>query len=254
MPPATLSSLRNQLASESQDGTTLSTTNSIIRRIVDEFEAAQTSEIAMTHAVVLDRIRHDLPPSALFLNDCLHLSPLYRSLQNVMLHMGIDIESESENQRLSLKVALTVYAAVPADIALAKSKQLYYDRMAIAPSGDENQVDSQFSSGGSGASNSDPKTAHNISIRTKDCHYSGSMAESLIETIQRYSRVAADYDLSNASRLNYFHNTFTGKALRFYDSKVASTCSTFSEATVRMNEQLNSRTRQAKAKANLNQF
>jgi hypothetical protein len=88
----------------------------------------------------------------------------------------------------------------------------------------------------------------------KDCQYSGSMAESLIETIHLYSRVASDDDLDIASRLKFFHNAFSGEALRFCDTKVASSCSTFVEATIRMTEQFNSRSRQAKAKTNLNQL
>jgi Zinc knuckle len=254
MPPASLATLRNQLVAQSEDGATLSTTKAIIRCIMDEFEAAQNSEAAMTPSMSLDRIRDDLPPSTLFHADCLHYPPLYRSLRDFMSRMGISIESEAENQRFSLKLAPTIYAAVPSDLALARSKQLFYDRITTAPDGHENLGESQASNSTPGVAHADPRTAHNISMRMKDRHYSGSMAESLIETIQLYTRVCADYDLSNASSLKFFHNAFSGEALRFYDSKVASTCSTFAEATVRMNEQFNSRTRQAKAKVSLSQL
>jgi hypothetical protein len=60
-----------------------------------------------------------------------------------------------------------------------------------------------------------------------------------------------DYDLNSVARFKFFHNAFRGDALRFYDSKIASSCYTFIEATLRMTEQFNSKTRQAKAKTTL---
>jgi hypothetical protein len=254
MPPATLATLKNQLAAAAQDDPSLAIAKSIIHRIVDEFEASQGSDSAMSSSLALERIRDDLPPSTLFHVGCLQFPPLYRSLRDIMVRMGINIESESDNQRLSMKVAMTIYAAVPSDLALAKSKQLFHDKIESVADGDGIQTESQLASPTPGSANSDPRTAHNVSMRMKDCQYSGSMAESLIETIHLYSRVATDYDLNLASRLKFFHNAFSGEALRFYDSKVASSCSTFVEATIRMTEQFNSRTRQAKAKTNLNQL
>jgi hypothetical protein len=254
MPPATLATLKNHLAAAASDGPSLTMTKSIIRAIVDEFEASQGSDQAMTPSLALERIRDDLPPSTLFHSDCLQYPPLYRTLRDILLRLGINIESESDNQRLSLKVALTVYAAVPSDLALAKSKQLFHDKVEAGPVGDDEQVESTAQSVGPGTSHADPRTAHNVSMRMKDYQYSGAMTESLIETIHLYSRVSMDYDLNPASRLKLFHNAFRGEALRFYDSKVASSCSTFVEATLRMTEQFNSKTRQAKAKATLNQL
>jgi hypothetical protein len=75
-----------------------------------------------------------------------------------------------------------------------------------------------------------------------------------METVQLYSRVAMDYEVSPASRLKFFHNAFSGEALRFYDSKVSSSCSSFVEATIRMTELFNAKTRPAKAKTTMNQL
>jgi hypothetical protein len=254
MPPANLATLKNQLAAADSDGPSLSMTKFIIRAIVDEFEASQGSDQAMNPSSALERIRDDLPPSTLFHSDCLQYPPLYRTLRDILLRLGINIESESENQRLSLKVALTVYAAVPSDLALAKSKQMFHDKMEAGTVGTDEQIELTGQNFGPVAGHADPRTAHNVSMRMKDNQYSGAMTESLIETIQLYSRVSMDYDLNPVSRLKFFHNAFKGEALRFYDYKVASSCSTFVEATLRMTEQFNSKTRQAKAKATLNQL
>jgi hypothetical protein len=185
-------------------------------------------------------------------SDCLQFPPIYRTLRDILLRLGVNIESVSDNQRLSQKVALTIYAAAPSDLALARAKQLFNDQMESGPSGDEAQAEStvnatQHASHATGQSN--PRGAHNVSMRMKDNQYSGAMTESLIETIHLYSRVSIDYDLNPTSRLKVFHNAFRGEALRFYDSQVTSSCSTFVEATLRMTEEYNSKTRQAKAKA-----
>jgi hypothetical protein len=68
-------------------------------------------------------------------------------------------------------------------------------------------------------------------MRMEDYQYSGALKESLIERIQLYSRVSMDYYLNPASQLKYFDNAFRGEALRFYDSKVSSSCSTFVKVT-----------------------
>jgi hypothetical protein len=69
MPPANLATLKNQLAAADSDGPSLSMTKSIIRAIVDEFEASQGSDQAMTPSLALERIRDDLPPSILLHSD-----------------------------------------------------------------------------------------------------------------------------------------------------------------------------------------
>jgi hypothetical protein len=140
MPPANLATLKTQLAAADSDGPSLSMTKSIIRAIVDEFEASQGSDQAMNSSSALERIRDDLPPSTLFHSDCLQYPPLYRTLRDILLRLRINIESESENQRLSPKVALTVNAAVPSDLALAKSKQMFHDKMEAGTVGTDEQI------------------------------------------------------------------------------------------------------------------
>jgi hypothetical protein len=129
--------MKNQLAAADSDGPSLSMTKYIIRAIVDEFEASQGSDRAMFLSSALERIRDDIPPSTLFHSNCLQYPPLYRTLRDILLRLGINIESKSENQRLSLKVALTVYAAVPSDLALAKSKQIFHDKMEAGTVGND---------------------------------------------------------------------------------------------------------------------
>jgi hypothetical protein len=254
MPPASISTLRNQLAPAAQDGPSLVMTKTIIVAVLDDFVASQGSDEAMTPPSTLERFRDDLPPSTLFHSDCLQFPPIYRTLRDVLVRLGISIESESDNQRLSLKVALTIYAAAPSDLALARAKQLFYDQKEASSIGDESQTESTVPQAGHMASLPDPRVAHNVSMRMRDSQYSGAMTESLVETIHLYSRVSMDYDLNMASRLKFFHNAFRGEALRYYDSHVAPSCSTFVEATLRMTEQFNSKTRQAKAKATLKQL
>jgi hypothetical protein len=251
MPPANLATMKNPLAAADSDGPSLSMTKYIIRAIADEFEASQGSDRAMSPSSALERIRDDIP-STLFHSDCLQNPPLYRTLRDILIRLGINIESKSENQRLSLKVALTVYVAVPSDLALAKSKKIFHDKMEAGTVGNDEQIELTGQNFGHVAGHTYPRTAHNVSMRMKDNQYSGSMTESLIETIHLYYRVSMDYDLNPVLRLKCFHNAFKGEALRFYDSKFASSCSTFVEATLRMTEQFNSKTRQAKAKATLN--
>jgi hypothetical protein len=214
MLPATLATLKNHLAAATSDGPSLTMTKSIIRAIVEKFETSQGSDQAMT-PLALERIRDDLSPSTLFHRECLQYPPLYRTLSDISLRLGINIESESDNQRLSLKVALTVYAAVPSDTALAKAKQLFHDKIEAGPVGDEDHVELTSQGAGPGTGHVDPRTAHNVSMRMKDYQYSGAMTESLIETIQLYSRISMNYDLNPASRLKYFHNAFRGEALHF---------------------------------------
>jgi hypothetical protein len=208
----------------------------------------------MNSSSALERFRDDLPPSTLFHSDCLQYSPLYCTLRDILLRLGINIESESENQRLSPKVALTVNAAVPSDLALAKSKQMFHDKMEAGTVGNDEQIELTGQNVGPVTGHADTRTAHNVSMMMKEYQYSGAITESLIATIHLYSRVSMDYDLNPVSRLKCFHNAFKGEALRFYDSKVASSCSTFVEATLRMTEQFNSRSRHAKAKATLKQL
>jgi hypothetical protein len=123
------------------DGRSLKVTKSIIRAIVDDFEALQGSGQAMTPSLVLERIHDDLPLNPIFHSDCLQYHPLYRTLRDILLRLGINIESESDNQRLSLKVALTVYAEVPSDLALAKSKQLIHGKIEAGPVGEDEQIE-----------------------------------------------------------------------------------------------------------------
>jgi hypothetical protein len=75
---------------------------------VEEFETFQGSDQAMNPSLALERIRDDLHPITLFHRECLQYPPLYRTLRVLLLRLGINIESESDNQCLSLKVALTV--------------------------------------------------------------------------------------------------------------------------------------------------
>jgi hypothetical protein len=255
MAPPTLATLKNNLAPVATDAPVLAITRAIVRSIIEEFEVSQSTDDVMTTERALARFRDDLPPSTLYHTDCLHCPPLYRIIRDVLSRVGVAIMEESPNQRLSKKVALTIYASSPEDLELAKAKELAHDRAgtsAASPAGDQNGAaihESQVAN-----SYSDSKNAHNVSMRMKDYQYSGAMTESLVDTIHLYSRISNDYDLSPASRLKLFHNAFRGEALRFYDYRVIPTCSTFAEASLKMREQYNSRTRQSKAKATLGQL
>jgi hypothetical protein len=66
---------------------------------------------------------------------------LYQTLRDMLLRLGIEVESWSENQQASLKVALTVYAAAPSDLALARSKQLYHDKIDAGAVDDETNTE-----------------------------------------------------------------------------------------------------------------
>jgi hypothetical protein len=65
-----------------------------------------------------------------------------------------------------------------------------------------------------------------------------------METIHLYDRVTCDYELSPSLKMKYFHSAFSNEALRYYDSQVAPSCSTFEK----MQDQFNSVTSQNKAK------
>jgi hypothetical protein len=100
MPPATLAALMNHLAAETSDGPSLTMTKSIIRAIVEEFETFQGSDQAMTPSLALERISDDILPFTLFYRECLQYPPLYRTLRDFLLRLGINVESESDNQCL----------------------------------------------------------------------------------------------------------------------------------------------------------
>jgi hypothetical protein len=129
---------------------------------------------------------------------------LYRTLRDILLRLGINIESESENQRPSLKVALTVYAAVTSDLALANSKQMFHDKMEAGTVGNDGQIELTGQNFGPVTGHTDPRTAHNVRMGMKDYQYIGAMTESLIETIHLYSRVSMDYDLNRYRGFNIF--------------------------------------------------
>jgi hypothetical protein len=93
-----------------------------------------------------------------------------------------------------------------------------------------------------------------VAQRMKDHQYSGATDESLMETVNLYTRVCADYGLSSEQKLRYFHNAFTGQAFRHYDRHLANSCVIFSEAAAAMTMEYKSATRQSKAKAQMSQL
>jgi hypothetical protein len=101
----TLAKRSNKLAAQTSNGQTLILTKSIIRSVVDELELSLG---VMTPAFALELIRDELLPNTLFRSDCLCYPALYRKLRDMLICLEIQVESESENQSVSLKVALTV--------------------------------------------------------------------------------------------------------------------------------------------------
>jgi hypothetical protein len=109
------------------------------------------------------------PPSSLFHKACLEYPPLYRNIRDVIVLFGIIIMEESINQRLSLKLALTIYSSMPVDLKLARANIARHDSAGVpvdssADNANENLTVVHY---GSAHTPDATRIAYNISMRSK---------------------------------------------------------------------------------------
>jgi hypothetical protein len=208
--------------------------------------ATAASESISTYDVFV-RLTEDLPASLLYHPDVLPYQNIYRILRDLLQRLQVTIQSTSPNERISRKVARTLYHSHETDLQLALDKISVFEQLGTTAQSPQTQVSPSANQTYHADSGNNGKVAHNVSMRMRNDQYSGAASESLFETISLYTRISTDYELTAAQRLKYFHNAFRGEALRYYDHIVVPVASIFAEAQDLMTQHFSSRTRQNKA-------
>lgn len=94
------------------------------------------------------------------------------------------------------------------------------------------------------------RVAHNVGMHLKDADpkFSGNTRECLDEYVFVYHQMTRDYRLSDVQKLQYFYNTLSKDALRFYTSVVQPNVSTFHQKVNFISEEYHSSVCQARIK------
>lgn len=163
---------------------------------------------------------------------------LFRLLRDYLVLKGLRYQEDPENRRI-------MYGLIESFLDSDTDKAYARQRLASKNSNTTAASATDVPYTRMPEHHDDRKIAHNMAVRfKKDDKFSGKIGEDVNEYIFNYKEAAIDYELSTDQMLKYFHNLFDGEAKSFYRHHVQTYCTSFEEASTKIQLEFNSIARQ----------